>query len=490
MNKIISIFSIFILLFSFTGCEKSLDELNVNPNEPDYSNPDYLMTYAIVKGMGEYNSDVTLEQWSVMHWNMFLASKNGKEEGKVYEMPSGKESFWREQYTNALSNTQEVINLTENDFYLINKTSIARIWKVFLFHRLTDLWGEIPYSEALKGISDMNRSPKYDTQESIYTDMLNELKEAAALLDADKVTFVASADPVYQGDVLKWQRFANSLRLRLAVRIKNAAPELSNIVIDELENQLLISSNIESATFPFNSQIKNHLYEAEFRGEAFIQNNPSRFLVEMLKNTNDPRIEVILNKAVLSPLPTVDDYTGLDNLLPPTENYWDSFNDEGTDIATIGDWFLRNETPGVVMGYGEVCFLKAEVALADGNSEASQQLFEEGIRADMEFYGSEKITEQEIEDYIQNAGEVNLEKIITQKWLSFVFENGYEAFTEYRRTGYPVLLNYDGEEIDQQPFPKRLTYPVSEQNLNSANYLDAISRQGADAPETSLWWDI
>ncbi|MEI7594688.1 MAG: SusD/RagB family nutrient-binding outer membrane lipoprotein [Bacteroidota bacterium] len=489
-------FAILTFLLVSMSCKTDLTELNENPNEPCSTNINYLFRYSLKQGVGNYNTDVNLEQWGIMTWMMYLAPRGGVEAGKEYVIPSGKDGFWTEQYADALLNTQEIINLTKDKEDLKNQNAVARIWKVFLIHRLTDLWGDIPYSEALKGYSDLAYAPKFDSQESIYKTMLSELKTCASSIDNTKSFFDTSSDLIYKGNTDGWIRFANSLRLRIATRIKLALPQLYSSEISELSSAELINSNSQSAIFPFNSEKKNPIYEAYISNQAIIQNNPSAYLADLLNNTNDPRISIILSKSPISTvLPWYPAYKGIPNLANPNDAIWTGYNSDGKwgDISRIGSWYLRNETPGVLLSYAEVCWLKAEAALEGTFSGNAQQLFDEGIRAHIKFFedfgdSTHHIAENDINTYIASQSPVTLEKIITQKWISFVFENGIEAWSEYRRTGFPVLKKYDGTDINNQLFPMRLIYPNSESTLNKQNYLNAISQQGADNEFTKIWW--
>jgi len=493
---IILVLHALVISVLFTACKKDLAELNVNPNEPSTTDPNYLFRYALQQGTGNYNSDVNLEQWGLMNWTMFMASRGGLEPGKEYVIPSGKDDFWREQYSSALSNSQMIIDMAADDPEMTNMKAAAIIWKINLSYKLTDLWGDIPYSDALNGISELNYAPVYDSQEAIYHSMLDDLKLAVESFDNGKMFFENDADLIYKGNMGDWIAFGNSLRLKLATRINGADYSTYEKVINELLDQPMISENPQSALFPYNSVVKNHLYETMFRGESVIQNNPSKFMVDLLLDFEDPRLPVFCEKAPLSFLPIFDDYNGVPNLVPNNDPIWETYNPDGDwgDISRIGNWFLRNETPGVIMSYAEVCFLKAEAALLGLWSESYDELVKEGIRANMEFYGEygeedHMIPEGDIEEYLNNLPETNLEQIITQKWITFVFENGYEAYAEYRRTGYPVLKDYYGQPINDAVFPLRMIYPYSEFTLNRENYNKAIAGQGPDNEFTKLWWD-
>jgi hypothetical protein len=484
----------FILLF--VSCKKKLTEMNTNPNEPTWVEPSLLFKESQKNGAGNYNSDVNVEQWALMNWCMYIAARGGVTAGDEYVVPSGKDAFWEEQFTGGLMNCQETINLCGDSAKYVNLKSAARIWKVFLFHRITDLWGEIPYSEALKGYSDLNFTPKYDTQKKIYYHMIKELKEASASFDNSILFNGAEHDLIFSGNNDGWKRFANSLRLRLATHIKSVDFEKYASELSDLQNVELIENNSQSVLFPFNMDGKNHIYEADFSGQAATQNNPSHFFVEMLKSTNDPRLPIFCKKAPISSIYTwFEEYKGTPNLLPNNDPVWNNFQNDWTDISTIGSWFLRAETPGVFVSYSEVCFLKAEAALEGLWPGDPLDYTHDGIRANINFYKSFGEEEHQIDDalietYINKVTNGNLETIITQKWISFAFENGYEAYTEYRRTGYPYLKDYHNQDINQNIFPTRMPYPSSESSLNGINYSSSVSRQGADNEFTKLWWDV
>lgn len=496
MKKGLYIILIIIISALFSSCKKDLVSLNKNPNDPTWVDAGYVFKQALKSGAGSYNSNVNVEQWGAMNWSMYIATRGGVTPGDEYMVPSGKDAFWNEQFTGALMSTQQIINLTKDTANFVNLTSAARIWKVFLFHRITDLWGEIPYTEALKGYSDLNYAPKYNTQKEIYYHMLKELKEASNTFDSNLPFTDQENDLIYSGNIENWKIFANSLRLRLATHIKNVDHAKYQAELLELQSLPLINSAQENALFPFNSQVKNHIYAAYYTKNAVNQNNPSHFFVQHLKSTDDPRITIFLDTAIIHhSKPYLPAFRGVPNLLENTNATWDSFRDDWTDASGIGSWFLRANTPGVFMSYSEVCFLKAEAALDGYWSGSPESFLKEGINANIDFYelyGDEKhkLETSLVVDYVNSISNVDLEEIITQKWISFAFENGYEAYTEYRRTGYPSLTDYNNDLINMSIFPNRMPYPSTESSLNSANYSEANARQGADNEFTKLWWDV
>lgn len=478
-----------LLLVSAPACRKSMDELNVNPNAPVSVNPDYLFTYSIVKGMGSYITNANVHYWLLMNWNMYFATLGGVDAGKEYDSNDGKDALWSEYYTQALMNAREVQRLTEGNTYLINKNAMARIWQVYLFSQLTDLFGDIPYTAALQGAASLNFSPVYDRQKNIYTHMINELKSAVSSMDETKALFPGNADPLYHGSVVKWTQFANSLRLRLAMHLSAADPAAAQSAIADLQNASFISSNSDNAAFPYNGEIKNPLYDLIQSGQAGGKTYPSKYLIDKLKSTNDPRIKVFAQYTTESIIIGIPDYEGVPNLVPSGSSVWSNYNSDASDLSKIGTWFLKQDAPGMIMSYAEVCFLKAEAALNGWWNGNAQQLYEEGITANIQSYTGSGITSTQISSYISTLPPVSLEAIIQQKWISFTFQNGYESYVDYRRTGYPVLTDYSNTPINASLFPNRLTYPATDLNLNSNHYNEAISQQGPDIAATKVWWD-
>lgn len=488
MKKLLMVISCGLIIAT-AGCKKSMDELNVNPNSPTSVSPDYLFTFSVVKGQGSYITNANLHYWLLMNWDMYFANLGGVDAGKEYDSNDGKDAYWNEVYAQALINAREVQRLTASDPYLINKNAIARIWEAYLFSRLTDLYGDIPYSQSLQGATSLNFSPAYDRQQSIYKSLLVSLKNAGDDLDASKAVFAGIADPIYNGSLTKWKQLANSLRLRLALRMSSADPASAQAEIASLQGQSFISANSESAIFPYNGDIRNPLFDLVNSGQSGGRTYPSKFLIDHLKATNDPRIKVFAQYTLESTIIGIPDYDGVPNLVPAGSSIWSNYNTDASDVSKMGTWFLKQDAPGMIMSYAEVCFLKSEAALKGWYSGDAQQYYVDGVTANMQSYSGGGITTTQINTYVASLPPVSLENIITQKWITFTYQNGFEAYNEYRRTGYPVLKDYSGNAINANTFPNRLTYPATELSLNSSNYYDAIAHQGADNATTKVWWD-
>ncbi len=483
-----------LILIAFAGisCEKSLEELNENPNAPEYANPDYLFTNTLIQGAGSYNVSVHVEQWGLMTWTQSLARYGGWEQGKEYEMSDEKNNLWGEVYANSLMNAQAIVDILKDDPEAANQLAICKIWQAYLFQRLTDLWGDIPYSEALKGYDDHLLTPKYDAQSSIYPALIDRIDKAIAGMNPDLKSFGSSADLLFGGDIDLWKRFGNSLKLRMALRMCEIAPDQAQEIVSEISPDQLMQSNEQSALFPFLDTRQNPFYAVIQRGESAGRNWPSKYLTDMLNGNDDPRLQVLCQPTPQSVAFGMPAYEGVPCFAPDNSPVWDNYPEDGYNISKSGTYFMRSDMKGYLMSYAEICFLKAEAAQRGWMNGNATEFLKEGVRADMESYkigDSSYVKEADIQNYLDKIDDADLETIITQKWIAYTFKNPYECYADYRRTGFPVLTIYNGEQVDAAKFPKRLIYPASELTYNTDNYNEAVQRQGADTQSTRIWWN-
>lgn len=480
-----------VIILTLGSCRRNFDDINTNPNNPTETNPEYLFTFILKEGGGEYDM-FTVNKSHLIQWIMYASKFYGNSTMPPYDYLTQTriKGLWEAYYTKVLLNTNELMLLTKDDPESINKYALARIWRVYTFHKITDLWGAVPYSEAINAIGDGKiLKPVYDSQEDIYADMLKELNEAVASIDQTKLNFTEEADILFNGDLDKWIKFANSLRLRLAIRSGNQT------VVTELMNEdNFISSNSESADFIYETTIADWSpwYEFHLNAPAAI-GQVSELMVKKLRDLNDPRLPVYAETTIIN----TDTIIGMPNLLGVEEVVAFGYNYMNTSYPGLR--FVENpDGTNQLMGYSEVCFLKAEAALRSWGGTSAEDYYNEGIRASMEY---NNISEGDITTYLAGdaAFDGTLEQLITQKWIA-LYLNGYEAFAEYRRTGYPVLQKWDMVldgitiidttlvDVDPATVPGRLPYPDNEPAFNLDNYNAAVSAQGPDNLYTKVWW--
>lgn len=490
----IAVWANLLFLLALGSCG-DFDDINENPNAPTTTDEDYLFSNVLIVGAQMDGSR------DFGTWANILASDEGLEKAADLYSPSELAiATWEDCYA-AIANLNEIIWSIEDDDYFVNKVAIARIWRAYFFERLTDLYGDIPYSEASQGnTEDYLISPKYDEQDSIYPALIDEVATAVDMINEDDdLGSYEDADLVYSGDLDKWIRFGNSLRLRMALRISNIEPELAESVVTELMNSgELMEEKDDGFHFQFNEDWPSWVY---YYYEAAISRVvPSKFLVDLMMETDDPRLPVYAQHPIKGD--SVDSYRGMPNGLTEDERIEEGYN--FNKVSHIGSYFLREDVQGFTMSYAEVCFMKAEAALKGwgASSGEAEDYYNEGVSESMSLFESfstnndlqvdefEEITDDQIADYLENGGklegtdEEKFEKIITQRWITLYMEGGFESFALVRRTHYPQLTNYDGTLIDlDDDYVQRMPYPTEEYSLNGTHVAEAEARQ-----TDKLWW--
>lgn len=379
----------------------------------------------------------------------------------------------------------------------------ARVLQTWAFDIMTDTWGDIPYSEALKGDKeDAVVLPKYDAQQDIYNGFFTVLGSVASDLGNATGSALGSADPIYGGDPVKWRKFANSLHARLALRIINADPAKANAELTAAfaDPNLLMQSNADNAQIVWPGDgINDNPWSSNFQTRD--DHRIGKPLADTLNALNDPRIAVFAQ-------PTKDSeggppvYAGLQNGLSTADagTFFNSTSRPGeifySGATTYGNFgsSANAKTPSYLMVYAELAFIQAEAAnrgLGGLTPAQADSFYTAGIRASMEQWG---ITDESvIDDYLAQPGVAyaggaeGLRQIGLQKWIA-LFTQGSEAWAEYRRTGNPATLK-PGPAATQNTIPRRVIYSTQEQSTNGDNLAAAIARQGADALTTRVWWD-
>ncbi|HVS96643.1 MAG TPA: SusD/RagB family nutrient-binding outer membrane lipoprotein [Puia sp.] len=394
------------------------------------------------------------------------------------------------QYGGPVRNIIDFISKTKGQPLLVNSYNIGRILRVYAFHSLTDLYGDVPYFQAGEGYLEGNLQPAYDPQSKIYADMLNELQDAASQLDPGKP--LPQNDIVYQGNITNWKRFAYSLMLRLALRINKVDPANSAKYANLAYSSGLMQSNSDNFVVPYKP---NTYYATISNGQAtpVVYYNTWKLaepFVAFLRDNHDPRIYVY------SVLPNGDTAAAHQLGLPPNT----PSNQVPLPIANYSTspstTFGTYSAPFVHLSYAQVELMLSELALKGvinglGPSDAPA-LYSNGVTAAMNelniYGGSYKLTPPAITAYLQahpfNTANTDsaLSQINTQYWVETHY-NFYEQFANWRRSGYPRL------DQTKYTIPRRLMYPVSELSINAANIQAAIHDQGPDQITTHVWWD-
>ncbi len=507
-----------------TACDQGFEEMNKNPNaytEPVIGN---LFTTSLIRGAGTGTADrnrTNIKYFAGVMQYMASLGTNWSGDKNFENGQFG--DFFETAYSVHLKELQEVIAATEGNPDLINHYAMASIWRIFLLHRVTDLYGDVPYTEAGQGFINRVYKPKYDKQSDIYPAMLQGLETAIGQLDPAKSTYGVS-DVIYQGNVAKWKTFGYSLMLRLGMRLTNVSPDMAKEWVQKAVAGGVMKSNDDLAKLIHVAGNGNtHNWDAfELKRESFPESNAGKgpvklgkTLIDLLKASEDPRLPfyatlwegnilalqvaklpTTTNPALQKGLPNGYDANTIKQVIPN----WS--NDMLVEYSEPNTGTMASlSAPTVLLSYSEVEFLLAEAALRGWADGSPAGYYEAAVTASMRatalFPGGIVISPEAIAGYLAahplsgGTFEQQMEQIHTQFYLAhFMWYDNFEAWSNYRRTGYPKLTptNYPGNFTGGTPI-LRLKYPVSESALNRANYEEAVASQGPDLYTTAVWWD-
>ncbi len=537
MKHILKLIQSTLLIAIITaGCDTDeLHKMNIDPNAVNQIDMNYFFTAAEL-GMASNGSsgDNRYTDWRTnMNFASFAIQQfatTGSTLGEKYfdNDVEPAEAPFQFYYRDALRRTAEILRQTGEGGYvagqLVNTRQAARIIRVFDFHRLTDWYGNIPYSEANQGLNGIFQ-PQYDKQRDIYTDMLKELDEACASFDGAAVDYggFKAADFIFDGDIAKWKKFGYSLMLRLAMRVSNVDATMADTYVTKAVAGGTMATNddnvwVEMSLTPSEWMDQNGISRAFYPGDggAWQGSLLSKKLIDILKGADplsvaddDPRLMIFTGGIVewtanavvpieLDPLKQEGEPVGLDgsqiNILygigsPPNAIPYKTF-------SSVNFKMMQDDEPYQIMNAAESEFLKAEAlvsGIGSGIPGTAQEHYEAGVKLALQLYvpydASFVVTDQQVADYLTTYPynpATALEQIGTQMWLS-KYMMWWDAWSDWRRTGYPVLVptNYPGNATGGT-IPRKLTYP-SVEAAGNPNF-----SAGATLPNeltTRVWWD-
>lgn len=477
-----------VAAIAFTSCTKDFDEINTNNNSPSETRPEYHLTQAITQTAYAYQENGFARRPAAVGRYITLVRNND------YETFRWTAVDWNDIYQRAM-----VIKTMQQEASAVGKGSylpLGKILMAFNISYLTDLYGDVPYSNALQSLENGNIKPSYDKQEDIYKSLLQQLKEANDQLKTDGTGIDAGADALYAGNALKWRKFANSLRLRLLLRCSKVYPQAFTEMQDIVNNPdqfPIFSNNTESAEVIYLGVKKDDSWPGGSKNmidNDFNKTKASKELVDILLERNDPRLPVWVAPVSAQTGATVDhnQYVGVPHALNSPADY----NGGETHQSTFSSYFRKDNAEGLkasFMLYSELCFILAEAAQTGkvqvpGKTAAS--LYYDGIASSMDYYGVKAVAESTgYYDLPLVKYDGTQQQLITQKWIAMLFR-GAEGWFDFRRTGFPEFTT--GPLAFQTAFPVRYAWPISEPNVNNDNYKAAIAVFGADNINTKMWY--
>lgn len=481
-----------VLCLSLFSCTKNFEDLNTDPNRPKEITPGVLLgqlQYKLVNSSIQSARSFTHE---LMQVSAPRASAAGGGLHRYVVNPGA--GVWNSFYAN-MTDVEDLYAIADRGKEN-NYKAIALVMKSWAYSILTDLYGDIPYSQATKATEGKFQAG-FDKQKDIYVDLLKNLDSANLLFD-DRKALTYGGDLIYNANVLsggknigiqKWRKFSNSLKLRLLLRISKRSDELNvhdqiNAILTNSTKYPVFTANADEAilrypgTFPYFNPYYNARTLDWREGTYF-----TIFFVNKMNADNDPRRVLWMTTVNVN---GDNVYQGIQTGYPTSLEYAvgknSSYNDNLKTLPQLG----------VIMPYAEVEFIKAELALKGfPTGKTAKQHYESGITASMLQWGATVPS-----GYLQQVGvaydptgttEQQLEQIMLQKYFAYFFVD-FQSWFEKRRTGYPVLPRGAGIPAENN-FPRRIPYPTYLQSLNAENLEAAEQSMGGDDSNIRVWWD-
>jgi len=498
MKRILPIASLGLALsVSATACDNSkLTNVNRNPNAPENVSPDLLFPTAAVSSVRAIRSTIEITPSTFAHWPQYLSEYQYPEISFYQFRPTTADGWWTTFYAGPLQDLQQALAQTIAAKHP-NQTGPVLVMRAFDYSTMTGLWGDIPFGEANKGSA--NFTPVYDTQQAIYDSLLTSLGAANTMMVASAGNTFGSHDPVYAGDVTKWKKLANSLRARLGMNLSKVDPNRAKTEVAAAFAAGGMASNADNAqiTWPGDNVNDNPWYDNQKEGIG--TRDDARFsvtFIDTLKHLNDPRLPIFA-RPVQDPscgsaaggctVVSAGSYRGMPNgLLAGDAGSW------GTRSSRLGPQVFAGDQPSYIMTNAEYQFILAEAAERGWIAGSAATFYNAGITASMQQWG---VADADITTYLAQprivyaGGTAGLAQIGVQKWIS-LFTQGFEAWSEWRRTGYPNLTPALNAKTSNGQIPRRVIYPQTEQSFNNTHLQSAITSQGgSDALNTRLWID-
>ncbi|WP_282178820.1 SusD/RagB family nutrient-binding outer membrane lipoprotein [Maribacter stanieri] len=466
-----------LVLMLVISCTKDFEEINTNTNAPVTVQPSLLLR-EVIYDYGEqmsyegFTAGNLLGQYSTaLDFNLF--------DRHDLKSPQLGGNPWPIFYQN-LRDNEIILNLSQENIAFAVYEGPARIMKAYMAAGLTDLFGDVPYSEAFKGDTE-TVTPVYDSQESIYmyeNGVFDNLDKGIAAIENYTGIIALEGDILYNGDLEGWIRFANSLKIKYLMRVSgkiDVAAKLQTIVAEGN----FIEENSENAIFNFTDGEPNNFRLARLRIGDFNNYVLSETMDEILTDLNDPRIDRLYRPFANS---TDGGHNGLLNGIDASEGV------SLADYSLLGTIFRENTglLDANFMTSMETHFLLAEAAQKGLITADTETLYNTGVTQAFDYWQVDLPADYLTVDAALDDGNP-LENIITQKWIANSI-NGYEGWVEYRRTGFPQLKTISAS-LNNNLIPIRMPYPSEEEALNSVNYTTASNNTESNSINVPVWWD-
>ena len=520
MKNIFIKLSLILLTFSlYISCSsEDLAELNIDKNSVSELDMSYLFTRGTLRIGNEYDNTRAVSIYAapmIQHISSVAGYFSGD---KYYYSAQYSGAFMNIQYEETVKLLSQVVANSEDH---PNLNAAATILRAFVLHRMTDLYGDIPYTQAGYALQDSeNWFPVYDNQKDVYAAIVSDVKAARDKLSAG-AKGLGAQDIVYGGDVAKWKKFANALLMRVAMRMSNVDPSTASAVFSEAYNSGAFTSNSDNATIKYlsgpNGINRNGLNDGLWGSYKYSRDcKISATFINWMKVNNDPRLMIISGGVGDPDNPSTwntnpNDQLGMPNgftgvtMVGPDSPLSDaqkaSFNANSVKMfSMLNHKALDWNDPYLLITFSETELMASEAIIKGWISGSASEKFASGVKGAINswtsFDSSFSRSDSDITNYISGRGfdaASNSDKLrlIAEEYWAATYLNDIESWSNWRRTGFPVLTptkdanRYQGINI----IPRRLKYFESEISRNPANYQSAVSRMGGDEFDVKVWWD-
>ncbi len=473
--KKISILFLVLTSLMLGSCTKNFEDMNTDKKNPSKVDGAFLFSNAEKELMDQIsNTNVNLNVWKLFsqYWTETTYTDEANYDIVNRTIP---DNTFRTYYVYVLKPLEEAKRLIKDEELVGAETEVTRqnklyiidILEIYVYHNLVNIFGNVPYTEAL---STEFPNPKYDDAATIYADLLTRLETISSGLDDADMSF-GGADIFYGGDVASWKKFANSLRLKIAINLADVDAAKAQSNVEAAVNAGVFTSASDNALFAYqgNTPNTNPLYEDLVLSgrKDFV---PANTIMDLMDTLNDPRMDAYFQNKI--------DGEWVPGIYGASNAY--------SNTSHINDAIQVADFPGILMTYSEVEFYIAEAA-ARGYSvgQTAEEAYNTAITAAFDFWGVAGAA-----DYIATVpySQDNWkESIGNQAYIAF-YTRGLVEYNEYRRLDYPVMNVAPGAATGG-PVPTRFTYPINEQTLNANSYSEAAQAIGGDDLLTKLFWD-
>jgi Starch-binding associating with outer membrane len=492
-NRLISVLAAFVLVTA-VSCEKNYLDINTDPNNPTQASVDLVLPTAL--GYSAYNIGNSYQILGGLWGQFWTQGPTASQYRSLEQYAINSTSYdrqWQNMYAGPLQDFKYLVEEGQKTGRK-NYAAVGKIMQAYVFQLMTDLHGDIPFSEALQATNE-NIKPKFDSQDKVYDGLIKLVDEGLALIDENTSDHPGNDDFFYHGDMHTWRKFGNTLKLKIYMRQSYVRASVAETGIKAMfaANTEFIDFG-EDAELPFtNTQFNQNPLFATFQTLTTSNLLASNTALNYLRDNNDPRIDVFYSRSTAAP--NTGSHAGIDQGNGPNllgNQNANSYSKPGPAIGgpiTAADANGGADAPVVFMSAAESYFLQAEAVLRGWGTGDAKQLYEDAINISFLRWG---LTQAAFNNYIAQTAiaypatgntEQKLKAVLTQKWVSMNGTENIEAWTEWRRSGYPDFFTISATSSIGNKFPVRALYADSEVSRNP-------NTPAQKTVSDKMWWDV